>query len=449
MNAIPKTKVDILSITGKYPLLGLFLVVIEGLLGSWIFLAANTTERVVAGILMTMTFGGFLLALIQVSKEPEKKEKVIAPENLGEITPAKKEITKAEIDLREPQIIVAPDRSYIVDRPPDDWVIKEMTYSEWATQNLGITDPSIKAKLEGDPQQSQKVVLVLETINQTFIIPVPGKTKIGGRKFLTALTVNIPTRLAVFPLERTQPPLFSEQPLVHNFMNQVSQIQAIGLTPLRDFTSGVMEGNGRKFLMAEFCQNIENAIINGKEGKNIDSNITLIGVQGELTDYLFIMNYPSERSGQDAKINKDLETLRSLISSFRLTQILEPDKKRTEYQSNADKKFQETMTGAAKELFEQEFAIVLMRLGGLNMSNPDECLWAMKLIKPFELFAKEIDLQDEEAEELWHTLHEAEKGNSTAFSEAITGFIKMLREASQPKEQINNETIESSNEFTA
>lgn len=137
MASLPKTKVDLGNITGKYPLLALFLLVTEGLLGLWIFLAENTAERIAAGILMTLIFGVFLLVVIQISREPKVGDKILAPEGLGKVTPAQEEVSKTQTESPEPQELASPDRAYIINKPPNDWLIQEITVLDYYAENLG------------------------------------------------------------------------------------------------------------------------------------------------------------------------------------------------------------------------------------------------------------------------------------------------------------------------
>jgi hypothetical protein len=75
MDTVPKTKIDLSKITGPYPLLGLFLLVVEGLLGFWLFRANSMIERIVVGSFITLIFGGFLFVLVRISTKMEAKSK--------------------------------------------------------------------------------------------------------------------------------------------------------------------------------------------------------------------------------------------------------------------------------------------------------------------------------------------------------------------------------------
>ena len=55
-------KVDLSSITGPYQLLGLFLLVVEGLLGYWLFRTQGAGERVFAGLAACRRERGLLLS---------------------------------------------------------------------------------------------------------------------------------------------------------------------------------------------------------------------------------------------------------------------------------------------------------------------------------------------------------------------------------------------------
>lgn len=66
MDGFLKPKVDLSAIPGPYRIFGLFLLVSEGLLGFWFYIAESTTERISAGISMTFILGIFLFFILKV-----------------------------------------------------------------------------------------------------------------------------------------------------------------------------------------------------------------------------------------------------------------------------------------------------------------------------------------------------------------------------------------------
>lgn len=426
MDTVFKTKIDLSKITGPYPLLGTFLLVVEGLLGFWFFRAESAIERVVAGSLMTLLLGGFLLVVMRVVMRPKGEEVSgpIVPQGLGgKVTPAVEEATEEEIGSPQPQTIGAPDGSYIINKPPEDWIVRELTWADWISEGLRITDPSIKEKLrEISPQVRE--ILTFQPSGEMSVIPIPGKTTIDGRKFPTALEVLIPSRLAILPMDRAQPPLFVERSLTHNFLTVVGELLRIGVWTIHNrVSSGTIPNSQRPYLVAELRQEIEDAIVNGKEGKSVNSNTTVIGIEGELRDYLLIMNYPSLPAVDDPKLERNLQTIRSLVSSFRPLKIISPDEKRMEIKHMADQKFDEHMMKNGEEIFGTEFNLLLLRLRGWDMNDPEKRLRVMKLLKPFEIFAKEINLQDEKIDALWNSLRRAEEGDASGFKAQISQMI--------------------------
>ena len=81
------------------------------------------------------------------------------------------------------------------------------------------------------------------------------------------------------------------------------------------------------------------------------------------------------------------------------------------------------MMEGGKEMFNIEFKLMLLRLKGWDMNDPEKRLKVMKLLKPFEVFAKEIDLQDEKFNALWNSLHQAEGGDASSFKSKINQMI--------------------------
>lgn len=76
MGPIPKTNIDPSKISGPYPLLTVFLLVVESFLGYWLFKSDNSFERVVSGFFMILIFAGFLFVVLKLSVK-EKKDQLI------------------------------------------------------------------------------------------------------------------------------------------------------------------------------------------------------------------------------------------------------------------------------------------------------------------------------------------------------------------------------------
>ena len=354
----------------------------------------------------------------------ERKATAIVPQGLdNEVTPARKEATEEEIDSPEPQTIAAPDRSYIINKPPEEWIVRELTFADWMSELLRITVPSTT---ESGKSQVREI-LTFNLRREISVTPFTGKTLIDGRKHLTALEVTIPTQLSILPMDRwAQPPLFVEHALMHNFFTFAGQLLRGGVMKMQGVSLGTIPNSQRPYLTAEFRQELENAIVNGKEGKNINNNITIIGIDGHIRDYLLLMRYPTLPVADDPELKRDLQTLQSLVSSFRPLKIINPDEKRMEIKNMADQKFKELMMEKGKKMFDIEFGFMLLRLKGWDMNDPEKRLKVMKMLKPFEAFAKEINLQDEKFNALWDSLHLAEGGDASSFKAKINQIISTI-----------------------
>lgn len=423
MDKIPKF--DVSKITGAYQLLAVFLLIIEVFIGSWFYRAENPTERIFAGFFMTVIFLAFLYVVINIKREESSKP--IFPPGLGSVTPAKEEDTEKEIEFPEPQRIGSPDGSYGINKPPDDWIVQELSSEEWLNEGYRITDPSIKEKIFGKSPQVHEI-LSLKSKREISVIPISGKTIIDGRKLPSACVISIPIRLGIMPIDRIQPPLFVERSFEHNFLLNICEAPALfKVSTLHNISLGTVPNSQLRYIQTDFRQEIRDAIVNDKEGKNVDSNIIIIGIEGEIRDYILLMNYPSVPEANDPDLERDLQTLQSLVSSFRPLKTINPEDKRMQIKQLADQKFTEYINENGKDLFVEEFRLTLLRLSGLNMDDPEQRLKATKMLKPFEIFAKEINLQDEDLNPFWNSLREAEKGNAANFKSQLNEIIEVIK----------------------
>ncbi len=419
----PEIKFDISKIKGPYQLLGAFLIIVEVFIGFWFSRAENATERIIAGVLMTLIFLAFLYVIIYTEREERKP---IVPPGLGSVTPAQEEATEKEIESPEPERIGAPDGSYSINKPPNDWTIQELSLTEWMSQAAGITDPSVKEKIFGKSSQVHEI-LSLKSKRETFVTPIPGKTIFDGRKLPTALSLTISTRLAIIPMDRVQPPFFIDRPFEHNFLEAVCPIMQPGVVTLRSLLSGTIPNSQLRYKEADFRQEIVDAIVDDKAGKSLNSNIIIIGIEGDFRDYLLFMNYPSMINSDNPELERDLKTLQSLASSFRPLKTINPEEKQMQIKQRGDQNFKDLIKNKGEDMFFAEFSVVLLRLSGLKLDDLEQRTKAIKMLKPFETLAKEINLQDEDLNKLWSSLQEAEKGNATEFKLQFNKFLEAMK----------------------
>lgn len=428
-------KVDILKIKGPYPILALFLLLIQGFLGTWFYQAESELERIISGICMTILMGLFLFIVLKI-RQTEILSKSISLEGFsGNVTPAKAEATEQEINSPEVEIIASSDATFTINKPPNNWIVKELTLADYMGESLSITDKKVKDEMAN----SLKIdlldkVLTLKSKNITYVIPIPGVTIINGRKTLTALEFPIFTRLSILSINRFQPPLYYERSLQYNVYQFIMPVLNTGTANLRKLSTGKLKNGGRNFLTMEIYQELEDAKINGSDGRDVESHITLIGIEGELQDHLLIMNYPTFTKNAELQHDEDIKILKSLVDSFRPLKIIEPENKFQQSKLKADKNFEEVMNTTGKNAFLVEFRILLYRLSDWDMNDPQYRDRAIQQLLSFEIFAKEVDYRDEFFDKFWDSVHQAKEGEALNFKNLIKEILKAVSNAEKSNE---------------
>jgi hypothetical protein len=275
-------------------------------------------------------------------------------------------------------------------------------------------------------------ILIFEREQQTSIIPIPGRTTIDGRKFPTALETLVPTQLSIIPFERAQPPLYVERPLEHNFLTFVGQILMGGVITATHLESGPIRGSGRRYLASELKQKVQDAIVNGKESKDVVVTIRVIGIEGELRDHLLMMRYTTVLGDPEAE--RDLQTLRDLVASFAPLKAVNVEEKRRQIAALANENFKKLLTEKGEEIFMTEFGLLLLRLQGVSLEDPEVRVQVMKSLKPFETFAREINLHNEEVDSFWEALHRAQTGDPTDFKAKLDELIQAAAHEQEEKQ---------------
>jgi hypothetical protein len=432
MASPPTSSIDPAKITGIYPFLGAFLVVVEGLLGYWFYLAGSAIERGIAGGAMVLLMvaalaGAVFVYLVGVAAERNLFGMFKAP--TGEATQAEISAAagpagaagKAQAAAPPTDFYVGPDRSYVVNRPPAEWTIRELTQGEWVSRGLGV-----EADAEAGDQPREVVVFAPDKV--VSIIPKPGQTSVEGSRLLTALESVVPTELAIIPFDRAQPPLYYERTLETNVWAAVGQVLATGVFGTEYFKPGILDEDGRRYLLVGLKQDVKDAFVNGKDGQDVTVHIVFIGIQGDLRDFLLVVKY-AEIPGRDNEWKANLEILDSLIESFRPATVDDAQKQAVE--ARAAQQLADSLAQNGKTQFASEFELLLTRLKHANLDNPDERLHAMKAVQPFEALAKAMKLQAPDLDALWAALHKAEAGDANDFKQKLAEMINLV----QPQEK--------------
>ena len=130
MIKLSKPKTNPSRITGPFALLAAFFVTLEVLLSIWIYKAGGPGERIFAGSLMAALFAIFLFKFFasNLARNPPSipEDTLIDPEEI-----ANKEADSNQQKNSGLEQIVGPDRLYLVNKPPANWEVKELTLSEW------------------------------------------------------------------------------------------------------------------------------------------------------------------------------------------------------------------------------------------------------------------------------------------------------------------------------
>jgi len=416
-----RTPIDVTKITGPYPLLGLFLVVVEGMLLFWMARAEEGVERTIAGGLMALLLAAFLFAFLRMRKEIEPSA-VEAPGLAAPVTPAKTDANISEVTAPHPDEMAG--RDYVIARPPDDWVITKMTEREAIASNLGIADEAAIQAMLGD-DQPEADVLSLRAPRFTEVIFMPGLTLIDGRKVPTALAIDVPVGLRVIPMNRAQPPYYVERNMEHNLQQNLAQIMRIPTVGLAELPKLSETGSRRRQISVVLKQRVENAVVDGQPGATIEIYIAMIAIEGDVRDHLLFMNYPAVPASIDSQLTEDVAVLQGLVDSFRSLKVIDPAGEQEALRELANRKLEEFKRQNGEKLFWTELVILGARLAGMDMDNASARLTAIRQLEPFELLAQDLGLtDDDDLNDLWKSMHEAEAGDATEFKDLINELIQ-------------------------
>ena len=218
-----------------------------------------------------------------------------------------------------------------------------------------------------------------------------------------------------------------ERSLEDNILTLVGPIATPGLWATQGITSGITK-SGRERVLIEFYQDLDDCVIDGIHRDAARSNLVVIGIKGELHDHLLLMRYLSLPEGADPGLDADLHTLLSVVDSFRPLMIANAVERHLALRQEADNRFQTLMEESGQGIFYREMQTFALRLKGWDLDDLEDRRRAITWLKPFEMLAEEVGLDDPAFVSLWAALKQAEQGEAAEFKALMNELIEEFTE---------------------
>lgn len=432
-NLFSRLSFDPSTIKGPYSIFGAWLLVLDGPFVLWFILAETSEERTVAGSLFLLVLIIFIIVFIWWELNRGKMQGKIKPKGMDDyISPAKNEISKDELNNIGEGDLVGPDRSYVISRPPKEWICEEMTFRDWLIHSLGLQDHGGRVEniLGQANNASDEKITNIRYAKESIVVPIPGKTLAGGMKVITAFAPIIKYQLAISPIARRQSPFFIKRSLEDSILRLVIAFLGSGAVTIESIREA-RSPHGKKMTIVETIQRLEHVILDGQEIKSVSLHNTYIGISGYEKDYLIYMCYPSFSAEGESDAYGGQKVLQDLVNSFRPLGVTDVEAMERDSRIRAERNQMEFLRKNAPQVFGVEFSVFLMRLRDMDMDDPDHRHIAIKQCEAFQLLAKEICYQHAGLNLFWSLLDKAKTGDAGEFKDAIIGLLKGLDEVNR------------------
>lgn len=341
-----------------------------------------------------------------------RRAEPVIPQGFAEpVSPAQRQATQEDVEKPSEKEIAGPDKGYVIAKPPADWISRVITVEEYAAEIRHA-----RATVPADPgrQVNQaRDVFVLESPEVVTMIPTPGVTSVDGRKLPSALPLRVSTGLVILPMERFLPPFYIEHSFEQNFLHSISSILVRGNMTLQRLDEGIHQRTKKQMRQAELRQEICDATVDGRKNANLNLYMTIIGLEGDLKDYLLVTQHPSSQSQDDPKVKHNMQILKRLLDSFRPLERMDTYNLRREIETTADAKFDDFIKQARSDIFRQDFDIFRCRLRAVDLEDMDQRNEAIKILFNFKLLADYMRLSDSSLDPLWDAMTIAKKGDTS------------------------------------
>jgi hypothetical protein len=421
---------------GTITFFALSLLLIEAGLGTWIFRASNQPERIVAGLLMVVAL--VLVTAMGLLLEKIRQAQPIASQPPPEFRKLDNEgIAKEEIEREDPDRIGAPDGSYQIGKPPNDWSYHQVA----SLQDLILELTGLRVP----PEVTEKMprvgsIVVFRYKEDAVVTPIFGKTKVNGRRIPLLLSTPARRGLQILTVPRRQPPFYAEHSLADSLISLTAQQVQSGAMSLTSIAPGKLPKTNRDMVIAQLEILFEDVFINGKEVPSLASVTTISAIKGDIFDYIISASNLRIGPGKDLEADQVEADLGEIFKTFRPLAVVNPAKIERDDRERADAAFDKILEEGTEQFFDVQLSLALNRIGQLDLSSLAGVSTALDLLQPFRTFAREGLVKGEELPELWLAMDQAEHGDVQLFRSLLQEAVASVAAQSAGSSNTSQET---------
>lgn len=299
---------------------------------------------------------------------------------------------------------------YVIDEPPENWRVDELTLRELLVNRYGkdlagiVTDNAVDA----DRLDKREILMVSSRARLTIEYD-PGVSTINGRITLQIAPEELPVAsLVIMPLERNStPPTFLRQSFEHVFLANLAQY--LQLSNLKSSTASATRNTNRLRLTAELDQRVENVIVHGIPSQSLTTNQTMIGIQGYTRDYVLTLSYISQATTNKAEIDNQVALLQTLVDSFKIIKPADVDAEERQMQALGDARYEKYIHLNVNNLIMAQFGMLISQWRELNWDKAESKKRFIGDVKRMQKAVEVFAIEGEEIKELMEVLGEMTK----------------------------------------
>jgi hypothetical protein len=450
-DSIWNMKPELIDTQIKLAALGVIGVV--GISLAWIALAQAAWERMVAGAGIVAGCLVFLVFVISQQSRPKPAPSTAVGAHEVQVATTEVEVGVSELGLTV-GLATGPNDPFLLDAPPPGWCVTRPPFREFVSQALQTTDKDVIDAYAG--QSSDLEMLVIESPSAVIVRPRPGQTTSFGRLLYTGLELPLKQALIVMPIPRAKAPLFIPENLASSFVRQIFPL-CLAATLVR-MESGTTKTTGKQQWFAEFEQQVDDVMVDGRVASRITVRNSCWCVEGDFQDYFLRVTHLELEGVDDAGMSDVATTLGKLASSFRPRSRLNAQqmtKALLEASQRADGLFDKFMESHCSSILSNELILAITRFGGKDLKRLDILNEALG---QFEVFSDwrsrgDLDLKDEDGEEdpdfaaLFDSLPLARAGDPAPLRSTLSRLVERFYASPAVSQQVSaTGTVESASE---
>jgi len=411
------------KVTRFVPLIAVLAGVMWAIALVWLLSADSGAERTTAGIIAAALFLSVLGTLIYFARTLPRAIVDAPPEEITEIakglanTPV---VRSVDHGWTQSKLIVGKNQDFVIADPRPQWNVRWTTLASLLLEESGIVDNEIVEHFKSTAVGYDEAILIIGSPVEYRIGIVVNTTRTNGLPVRNLYHGPVSARLMIAARNKFASLFADPQPLLSFAVERTAGMVQSGSVPRS--IQRVVRSDGRDAIVLEADEVLERVTVNDIPDQTFVTRHTLVCIEGPVKFYQILLTYPEASVVAPA----DLEQLRQIVDSFRITEEVAPMEATSAALADAQAARINYLKTIRPQVLDANMTLMLNRLTTLDLGKPEGLEEAIREVGRFSELAKSLGDDESDYDDFLAAWNEAKAGDTEDFLDQLSEALESV-----------------------